>query len=868
MAWPALRRTVLLGVLVGLIALTTAASATVVPGKKLRFEISSQPLTSALREFSRQSGQQLLYSSLIIEGRSAHPLFGYYTIEEGLEQLLGDTDLEFVMDGADSVAIRRTRYAVKPDVARLAPPDIAENAQPEFADTAIAEVIVQARRRDESLQQVPVAVTALDSEDIEVRLIDNTEDLNARVPGLSVNGGNFFGRSTGALRIRGIPGVAVYVDGIVRNASAGLLMNVVEMQSVEVMRGPQGTTFGKNAVGGAIQYITQRPRETGGARFKLGLGTEGRADVTANLDVPLHRNLLSKVTLASLNRDGYVRSPVADEALGDQHDKIARAELLWRPSERIDALLIGEFAEQRSNATPATVWSLNPVCPNDVPPDNFVGGIPNSLCIYEAVGVPIDPAWVHGARKEWRTEAAVGLRNTNRSVGGTAQIDWRWSDRLVGKLLGGYREIEAFRNHDFDGTPHAMYQSFSGAAIDETNVEMQVLYSDAQFSGVTGIYYYADETWSDRQNWVANELRFEPYLSLRNALGGGYASYSPAVIHTLNRNQSEGWALFSEWTYRLGDHWLASIGARFNHDTISLGTYIPADELAEQCCEPSRSLQPAGSALSSRSGSATFTEIAPRFSLQYHWNAGVMSYYTYSQGFGAGGFTGGNVPDLPNGGFGSFGPETLGNHEIGIRTDLLQRRLRLNAAAFFGRYDDVQLAEELEETPGFPLMTNAGEGEIYGLEIEGLWTPTKDFTVNFAMTYLHAAYTEIGQAKNLRLNSPFAYAPEYTYALGVQYEHEFGRGGALSARIDYVWQDDVYSLPDFNTRTLQPAYDVANARVSYRDDSGRWEVALLGTNLLDRFYRLSGFFLPADQIETGTPARPREWALTLRYATN
>jgi iron complex outermembrane receptor protein len=243
-----------------------------------------------------------------------------------------------------------------------------------------------------------------------------------------------------------------------------------------------------------------------------------------------------------------------------------------------------------------------------------------------------------------------------------------------------------------------------------------------------------------------------------------------------------------------------------------------------------------------------------------------MSYYTYSEGFGAGGFTGGNVPNLPNGGFGAYGPETLTNHEIGVRTDWLDHRLRLNAAAFFGQYDNVQIAEELQEAPGFPLTTNAGEGEIKGLEIEGIFSPTRSLAFNLSASRLRAAYTEVGRAKNLRRGSLFAYAPRWAYAAGAQYDWIGSSRGTVSARVDYIWQDDVFSTSDVNTQTLQRAYGVANARLAFRTRSGQWEVALIGTNLTDQFYRLNGFFLPADQIDTGTPARPREWALTFRYA--
>ena len=847
-----------------------AAHGAPAPGEKVRFDIPRQPLSGALHEFSRQSGHQLLYPSEIVQKDLLRALFGYYTVEEGLAHLLQDSGLEFVIDGQGSVALRRERLALLPDVPRpIAPPsEQSTTGLIDTSDVAIAEVIVQARRRDENLQQVPVAVTALESDEIEVRSIQSTDDLNARVPGVAVNGGNFFGRSTGAFRVRGIPGVAFYVDGVVHSSAEGLLMNLVDAERVEVLRGPQGTTFGKNAIGGAVQYLTQRPRDRTTANFKTTLGSQSRKDLTATLDLPLGPTLFSKIAVATLNRDGYIENTQTGAALGDQQDRVGRFDLLWRPAERFEARFIAEYIKQDSNGTPATVWALNPVCPGDAVPHNFVGAVPNSLCIYQAIGAEVSNEWLYGARKQWKTAASAGSGNSYSSLGGIVQLDWRLSDRVQLKSISGYRELEAFRDHDFDGTPFVFYQAFSAVKRDETSQELQLLYSDSRLSGTSGLYYYADENWGTRQNWVANELRFEPFLSLRNALGGGFASYVPPIINSLMQNRSEGWAIFTEWAYRLTSKLTLSAGARYNHDTISQATYTPAYVLPEQCCLPTRSADAAGPPIPGQSGSATFTQLSPRFSIQYQWTPAIMTYYTYSQGFGAGGFTGGNIFFLPNGGFGSYGPETLTNHEIGLRTDLFGRRLRLNASAFSGEYDDIQINEELQQTPGFLLTTNAGAARIEGLEVEGVLTPNRSLALNFSASWLDARYTQIGNARNLRLDTPLAYAPELSYSVGAQYEWSIFGGAALTARGDYVWQDDVYSAPDLNTRTRQPAYGVANVRLAFRDVSGRWEVSLAGTNVLNQFYRLNGFFLPADQIEIGTLARPREWSLSVRYATH
>jgi iron complex outermembrane receptor protein len=840
---------------------------------KLRFDIPSQGLDDALREFSRQAKQHLLYPSDIVGADLRRGLRGYYTVEEGLAQLLDQTDLEFVVDGHGSVAIRpRTRgvKAEQPPTIVSAPENTAAaDVEDAWRSVSIAEVIVTARRREESLQQVPLAVTSIDANEIEARGIQNTEDLNARAPGVAVNGGNFFGRASGAFRVRGVPGVAVYVDGVVRSGAAGLLMNVVEVERLEVLRGPQGTTFGKNAIGGTIQYVTRKPREEQGLRIKATTGSSNRSDLLLDLDMPLTETLFSKLTAATLNRDGYVDSVTDDFAFGDQSDQVVRGDLLWRPNERFDALLIGEYAVQRSNGTPGVTWQLNPVCPGETPPRNYLGMVPNSACIYEAVGLAIDPAWSYGAAEQWKSAANRPIRqNSYVSSGGTLELNWDVNERLHAKSISGYRQIDSYVGHDFDGTPHHLYQAFSAAERRELSEEFQLLYSGERLTGTSGLYYYADRNWSSRQNWVANELRFDPYLSARLALGAQYTAYDPLIIDSLTEARSEGWAVFTEWTARLTSKLSVSLGARYTRDEISQANYLPRVPLTEECCAPTRTLSPAGPKLASHSGSATFDEVSPRLSIQYRWSPDLMTYFTRASGFSAGGFSGGNVPFLPNGGFHSFGPETLVTNEVGVRADLLDRRLRLNVTLFNGQYDDIQITEELQEAPGFPVTTNAGEGRIRGLELEGAWNVTKQLQLQYGASWLHTEFAEVGRAKNLELGSEFAYAPELAYSVGAQYDWRLPAGHVLSARFDYGWQDHVFTQSDINTRSRQRAYGVSNARVSYRDARNRWEVSLFGSNLFNEFYRINGFFLPADQIDTGTPGRPREWGLSVRYATN
>ena len=209
--------------------------------------------------------------------------------------------------------------------------------------SALEEIVVTARRRAENIQDVPIAITALSTEEIELRNIENTEDMQLLLPNVDIRGGGVAGTNTSNLSIRGIPGVVRYVDGVVQTGNEGGLTNIVELERIEVLRGPQGTLFGKNAVGGAIQYITQKPGEEFGARVRVSMGEFHRRDVIANIDLPVNDRLLTKITAASLRRDGYVESVAVDHATGSIDNQVLRGMVQWNPTDSFSALLTAEY---------------------------------------------------------------------------------------------------------------------------------------------------------------------------------------------------------------------------------------------------------------------------------------------------------------------------------------------------------------------------------------------------------------------------------------------------------------------------------------------------------------------------------------------
>src|SRR5688500_12148272 len=220
---------------------------------------------------------------------------------------------------------------------------------------ALEEIIVTARRREESVQDVPIAITAFGGAELEHRGIDAIQNINAAAPNVSIQGGGANAESQGSFVVRGIPGVATYIDGIWQSTTDGLFtLEVVDVDRIEVLRGPQGTLFGKITVGGAIQYVTRQPAERFQARAGASVGAFNRRDFQGSLDAPITPELRTKITGASMRRDGFVSSLAIDRDYGDVHDQLLRADVLWQPSERFSLRAIAEDIEV-DRAGPARV---------------------------------------------------------------------------------------------------------------------------------------------------------------------------------------------------------------------------------------------------------------------------------------------------------------------------------------------------------------------------------------------------------------------------------------------------------------------------------------------------------------------------------
>jgi iron complex outermembrane receptor protein len=719
-------------------------------------------------------------------------------------------------------------------------------------EATLGEVIVTARRREENLQQVPIAISVLSGAALEKRGIDDLLALSAVVPNVQIKQ-NQSGANFSNIRVRGIPGVAVYVDGIAYTNIAGQLLDVVDVARIEVLEGPQGTLFGKNAIGGALQYITVAPSDRFNANSKLTFGSFGRIDATGSINIPWSQTLFTKITGASLNRDGYVRNVLSGEYEGAARTKIGRFDVLFRPGDRFSARLNFNYTGKDTNQPPFVNMANNRVCAGDPVPAEYTGKIPGPLCVLNAIGLPVDQTLNFGAQGKWQvasdTNGPFGFDFTSR--GTAAELNWNPAEKFSVRSLTGYRDLAWVQLSDNDGTPYVLVSNTNRGVSREFTQELQAAFRSGAFTGTSGFYYYKNVTTRASISWNYSDLLTPPLAAESAALGGR----TPGLNQGEFKNDIHGWAAFSEWTARVNDFISLTAGGRYTFESNTTLVF-PPPAVSLKCCELLHTLDPAGPALYPPR-IATFTQFTPRMSLQYDMTPNSMAYATYSKGFNAGGFnTAGNAP-FP------FEPEILTNYELGVKSDLFDRHLRLNATAFYGVYDKVQVVVLLPVGQTVVQATeNAGAGKIKGLEFQSTWLATDHLLFDLAGGWLDARYTDTGGAPGLTLNTRFPFAPEYNSNAGMQYQWSLDRD-RITLRGDYTWID--HSETNIDPRFSVPiaAYGLLNARLAYQRAGADWNLALSVTNLTNRFYLVHGLNITQEGWALGGAGRPREWALVL-----
>ena len=726
----------------------------------------------------------------------------------------------------------------------LATLPIASGAQ-ESGGGALEEVIVTAQKRAQNLQDIPIAVSAFSTADIERRNVSNIAQLADFTPNVIFDTTtSISGLSSGAaVFIRGIgqidfglttdPGVGTYVDGVYMSRSVGGVLDTLDIERIEILRGPQGTLFGRNTMGGALNITSQRPGREFGGLAELTLGDYDRIDVRAAVDLPLGDTLGLRLAASSKQRDGYVDRLLVGDALGDENRQSFRASLLWTPSDRFEVYATADYA-QIDEASAGSVLAGITQAPNVIvynlfdAPGNHVPGFGD--------GIPYDERFI---THDPDTTYADGPTGTNLDIGGAA-LTLIWSlEPLEIKSITAYRTTSGEFFRDPDNSPLVITHT-SNPDYDHEQLTQEFTFTGeaGRLEYVAGLFYLTEEGTDN------------VFVPLAPSLG---------FITNLADIDNESAAVYGQATWHVTDQWRLTGGLRYTEDDK---TFTPFQRILFGAAGPAPGVSVP--LIPDDTVDARFDQATGRLAVEFKQNDEALYYASFTQGFKSGGFNFRYV--VPRDEALAFDPETVDSYEVGFKWQGAEDRLRLNANVFFMDYEDIQV--QVFEVGGGPLTQNAGTAEIRGAELELMAVPTPPLNLSLALGYTNAEYTDLNPpttdlAASLTLDAWLPNTPEWTASASAEYTVPVA-WGSLAFRIDYSHTDDLYNDAQNSPFLFQDAYDLWNTAIRYTSPTEAWEVSLFGTNLGDERYITSGDSNFGLGFHEANYNRPREFGVTVR----
>ena len=697
-------------------------------------------------------------------------------------------------------------------------------------------IVVTARRREESIQDVPLSITAISGEALAKSGTLEITEIAQEVPNLTLEVSRGTNTTLTAF-IRGVgqqdpvagfeAGVGLYVDDIYLNRPQGAVLDIYDVERIEVLRGPQGTLYGRNTIGGAIKYVTAALPDETEIKVRGTYGSYNQADLIVTASTPVSDSLKVGVSGARLSRGGFGDNLVQEGVENYNKDVWGARGTIEFDNGPLFIRLSGDYV--KDNSDPRQGHRLLP---------GAFSGAPVLDDVYD-------------------TRAGLDVVDQEvEAYGGGLTIAYELNDTMTVKSITGYRKDHSTTPIDFDSLPQADLDVPAIYRNKQFSQELQFLYEGDRLSGVLGAYYL------DANAFTA----FDVALFTTGAL--------PAVglpglnAQTLGDVDTKTWSIFGDFTYDLTDQFSLSVGGRYTWDkrtsrilrTTFVGGY-------SDLFPPTDAVPIA--VTSDFNGSATFKEFTPRASLSFKPNANHTFYATYSKGFKGGGFDPrgqtSQAPDLDGDGdidyadqyeFLSFAPETVDSYEIGWKASLLDDSLFISLAAFKGDYTDVQIPGSVgvdSNGDGISdsfvgITSNAGDADVNGVEFEGRAVVGRNFagpgsrlTFNWALGVLDAKYNTFIDAlgNDVADQRVFQNTPDVTVNTGFDLGIPVASGivdflGSVSLRSDA----SQFELPG---PLDQDGYALVDASIVYTDDSDRWSIGIHGKNLFDQRYIVSGY---------------------------
>lgn len=780
-----------------------------------------------------------------------------------------------------------------------------------------ADIIVTAQFREQRLQDTPISITAVSAAELEAKSQVNLAQVADAAPNVSLKPqGASFGPSISA-SIRGVgqndfnpayePGVGIYIDDVYYPQLTGAVFELLDLDRVEILRGPQGTLAGRNAEGGAIKLYSKRPSGDGGGFVELSYGIRDRIGIRAAADFKIADTLSARISGVAKQQDGFVdridygcANPGSGIAatqpagkctiskLGGVGYQAIRGIVFWEPSDRLDVTVIGDYTRDEHTIAGEVILATSTVnSPNTnpapgVPYDNrFICG---RYCNYIGTGqpagvwvppIPVDPLGAAGTPLSSTTGTD---RSLYKGWGVSGQINYKLSDNFSLSSITGYRAFETQFDSDDDVSPANI--GFGRNYLENWSFSQEVRLNASlgeTINATIGGYYFKQKSTYDS----LQDIRYVPVF--------------PLQFRQPDPTKADAKAVFAHLSWKPMERMTLSGGLRYTDESKDQTYYrLNFDGTVNRFLDPVGTAYGIGyagpdtldynfngnttetvTALSGLTAKYRAKRLDYRIAADYRLSDSLLVYASVSTGFKGGGS---NPRPFNSDQVIAFKPEKLQAYEIGFKSDLLDRRLRFNAAAFINDYTDIQIP--VLTCPGAPCAArlNAGDAQVKGFEAELTAYPIDGLAIDASISYLDFKYKagSLSPAAAYPTNPGGVSAddppvsPPWKFSLGAQYKIDLDSAGSLTPRFDVTYEDKKYAGSSVigTTRNLNfvPAYTLANARLTWANADNDLDISLEVTNLFDKYYFLSVFDLrgAGAGVRKGRPGNPREWAISVK----
>ncbi|MBA4306913.1 MAG: hypothetical protein C0429_09285 [Sphingopyxis sp.] len=681
----------------------------------------------------------------------------------------------------------------------------------------VADIIVTAQYRRENLQRVPLAISSISGESLQSAGVSDLTGLSAGVPGLYLSS---YSTLSPQMFIRGVGSnddgitsegaVGVYLDSVYVGRASSALFDLFDLERVEVLRGPQGTLYGRNTNGGAIKIETTQPRPDFQAGLELGYGNFDQRSARGMIGGGLSEKAFAKLSVAYKARDGWSRDLATGRKLNDEDSLSLRGQLRFEPNEVIDLTFSIDYSRDRPTSSFKEVIGGTLFGLYQESPDRFTGS-------YDLA------------------EAFI-RRNM---VGGSAVLNWDLGGASLSAVTG-YRATNIHYTEDYDSTPLPVVSIDTQQRTRQFTQELRIVSKegDSPLSWIAGLFFLSDRG-------RATDHFILPYFGLDDEL-------------TLARTRTTSIAGYGELSYRLTPELKITVGARYTHERKRLALqrqYLPIAGGAPVDFVPLTEPR------------ISFDNFSPRFVVEYQASEAILGYASLTKGFKSGGFN--NFPANPVAAATPFSPEKITSYEAGFKGTFLDRKLRLNASAFLYDYSNLQVFAPIDTGGQVPVVqiTNAAKARVKGFEIELQANPVSNLRLFANYAHLASRYREF-QFGTLDLSgNALPRAPRDTLNLAAEWSPPLNDTLDLNLRGEYVYSSNLFFSP-FNDPDLQTGnVGLFNASLRLENNKHGWSLSLYGRNLTNKHYLAHGIDAMAVNfdLKTGQLAAPRQYGIALGW---